>query len=689
MTIPGFTGAASRYRLTLNYTGSAAASPVVDADLVSLQKFLQPACRTGFTYCDEGYCANLRSDVKNCGSCGHECDLGTRCVKGFCMCGSIKCLNGLCSNGKCTCPTGTTLCSGACINLQTDSANCGSCGHTCLSGQECIAGGCKCPDISCKGTCVDSQNDPNNCGGCGIACAKGLVCSSSKCVCPGTFQIPCNGKCCPEGQACNGDSCSCPVAGQKLCTGDNYCCGGPGDLSSQECCVGYGGLSYCTDTSDDFEHCGSCNNDCTGKVTGENAGCYHGVCGNCYDDSSCTNADPLAICCITKGMRMCTNSQTDPLNCGGCGIGCTPGIEACCGGACTNIQNNGANCGACGRSCGYMQDCCGGECYYVDGCNICCGTQVVNSCVDSSNCGTCGNACGADQICCDGVCSEMALYSNSNYIFSNDCQIIHGLTVALQVTQDIVSDSGFSIQVNANSASANYIDAVQQYGFLIMGNSIQGFINNWEGDALTKLVYELTGLCSTTLNNGIPSGYSLTLQLLNDSSGNVVGARYLVYGDGNYLADKTVLGIAQADLAPITAFTVDVVGPWGGLGTTFSPGGAGSLTYGVSGGQLRPLCSVPACAEARGVQTTETSNASYGTLREFPSQSITQQFSVKPRTCTQTNGPCTGARGSDTCVTVNGVTQCCHSNWLYGWYPWIKGCSDGQIENKSCSGPCY
>jgi uncharacterized repeat protein (TIGR01451 family) len=41
-----------------------------------------------------------------------------------------------------SCPTGQTDCGGICVDLQTDSQNCGTCGNSCPSGYTCSSGGC-------------------------------------------------------------------------------------------------------------------------------------------------------------------------------------------------------------------------------------------------------------------------------------------------------------------------------------------------------------------------------------------------------------------------------------------------------------------------------------------------------------------------------------------------------------------
>jgi hypothetical protein len=49
------------------------------------------------------------------------------------------CTGGICQNGQCACPPGLLLCGGACVDEQTDNANCGACGVECSA---CTAGQC-------------------------------------------------------------------------------------------------------------------------------------------------------------------------------------------------------------------------------------------------------------------------------------------------------------------------------------------------------------------------------------------------------------------------------------------------------------------------------------------------------------------------------------------------------------------
>ena len=54
----------------------------------------------------------------------------------------------VCSDGLCQgiCPAGLALCSGACVDLTTDEAHCGSCDIACEAGDVCANGDCMSPE---------------------------------------------------------------------------------------------------------------------------------------------------------------------------------------------------------------------------------------------------------------------------------------------------------------------------------------------------------------------------------------------------------------------------------------------------------------------------------------------------------------------------------------------------------------
>jgi hypothetical protein len=148
------------------------------------------------------------SDERNCGECGNRCINGP--VVGKC------CHNQCCYPPHQCCPTAVA---GAvvpvCTDLSSDPANCGDCGHRCLTstGQkgDCCNSECCFPPRKCcripgaVPVCTNLASDPNNCGDCGHKCptdATGQVgvCCRGQCCPPGS--ICCNGKCCPPGSAC-------------------------------------------------------------------------------------------------------------------------------------------------------------------------------------------------------------------------------------------------------------------------------------------------------------------------------------------------------------------------------------------------------------------------------------------------------------------------------------------------------
>lgn len=114
----------------------------------------------------------------------------------------------------------------------------------------------------------------------------------------------------------------------------------------------------------------------------------------------------------------CVNVQTDPANCGGCGVACAadqicnagacecPAGSSLCGDACVDTKSDAANCGGCGKRCEANAVCDDGACAVecAAGKELC-----VSGCVDLSadrfNCGQCGNRCAQGQSCVAGRCT--------------------------------------------------------------------------------------------------------------------------------------------------------------------------------------------------------------------------------------------------------------------------------------------
>jgi GH18 family chitinase len=70
----------------------------------------------------------------------------------------------VCRAGECVCAgAGLSDCAGACVDLQTDDAHCGSCGHACPPGQHCEAGACV-ADAAPDGGSGDGRTDAGDGG---------------------------------------------------------------------------------------------------------------------------------------------------------------------------------------------------------------------------------------------------------------------------------------------------------------------------------------------------------------------------------------------------------------------------------------------------------------------------------------------------------------------------------------------
>ena len=228
------------------------------------------------------------------------------------------------------------------------------------------------------------------------------------------------------------------------------------------------------------------------------------------------------------------------------------------------------------------------------------------------------------------------LGSNSNYILYSDCNSLINLSVTINVTEDMVWQStsgspptadGFGFQLNAYSTPGQ-LCAYQQYVIVLVEAELSGWVDNWGANG--QLMNEMVGL--TTLPNvTIPAGYSIQISLANDNDGNIVGATYDVIDNlGNTQAKVTqdllaIAGVTSADLAPITAFELDLVGPYNSESAVLSSG-AGTITY-EAASLLTVLSQEPSCTESSAI-TAETANSFYGPLPAAPSNTFTQSFNV-------------------------------------------------------------
>ena len=266
------------------------------------------SCADGLTACC-GKCVDTNSDPEHCGGCADGCDSGgAAATNGPCADGEV-CDNGVCAA---SCSSGLEDCGGACVDLQTDSTNCGSCGTLCGSGLVCANGscsnsGCDTGKTECSGSCVNLQNDPGHCGSCGNACGSGEQCSVGLCIADGP--------------------CTTPV--------------GSSDADYQAC------DGSCVDLNSDPSHCGACNTVCTGSDV-----CADGTC-----QASCNNSE-------TSCNGACVDLTTSFDNCGSCGTTCNDAsvctFDMCTSSACTN--QSGA------QACNDGKDCTTDTCDPVDGC---------------------------------------------------------------------------------------------------------------------------------------------------------------------------------------------------------------------------------------------------------------------------------------------------------------------------------
>ncbi|MDX2052539.1 MAG: hypothetical protein SFV15_09125 [Polyangiaceae bacterium] len=465
-------------------------------------------CSTGSCNVDLGACTDCGSDAdcmdpnkprcdtasKECAPCvptNDNCPQGKKCVA---VNDSFACADGCKNDGDCSAANGpnSICCGDVCVDKSSDSAHCGQCGMSCGTG------------TCCSAACVNFDTDPNNCGGCGRVCSNmniaTPICDGGQCVgaCDSGFgdcdsDKRTNGcevslhtdtaNCGRCGAACSSNNISAPACAGGACTG--ACNSGTADCNNDKLTDG------CEiDTTTNADNCGGCGMACSAggmqTRTCANSQC-NGTCatgaGDCDNNkrtngceldttSSADNCGGCGMVCSNAGMqtRTCAanacngtcaagkadcnankktdgceiDTNTDPNNCGGCGIVCSNAgmqtrtcVAGVCSGTCAagkadcngnkqadgceiDIATNPDNCGGCGMACSNTgmatRTCGGGNCNgtcaapaadcngnkRVDGCEI-------NTATNPDNCGGCGSVCSnsnmATRTCGAGVCN--------------------------------------------------------------------------------------------------------------------------------------------------------------------------------------------------------------------------------------------------------------------------------------------
>jgi hypothetical protein len=139
-------------------------------------------CGDGLTKCGNA-CADLSSDVNNCGGCGQACALPNATAH----CAGATCQVASCLPGYRNCDAKAA--NGCEIHSDSDVFNCGACGTVCgpysnataqCNGGFCAIGACSQGQGDCDkwltDGCETSLWTEQNCGACGNVCDLGWTC---------------------------------------------------------------------------------------------------------------------------------------------------------------------------------------------------------------------------------------------------------------------------------------------------------------------------------------------------------------------------------------------------------------------------------------------------------------------------------------------------------------------------------
>jgi hypothetical protein len=254
--------------------------------------------------------------------------------------------------------------------------------------------------------------------------------------------------------------------------------------------------------------------------------------------------------------------------------------------------------------------------------------------------------------------------SNHNYFMYGDGRPIRGLTVTIDIAEDVAAPTGLNMQLNAYSP-AGATCVYQQYCMGIdpkfetrLGWSNENFPSKeyrWLLHNRYRLpchapdpteqtckgdIFNMHGVVGffPRITNRLPVRAKFIWELINNADGAIVGAQYsFVNPQGKKTSTGPQLiktfklegGAANIDadaVVPIHAFQMNIVGLNNGAHAELGSG-AGSITYQATD-VLMPLGKQPPNVAAQGVFTAESSNIKYDQVSAQQQQKIVQNFHV-------------------------------------------------------------
>jgi hypothetical protein len=244
---------------------------------------------------------------------------------------------------------------------------------------------------------------------------------------------------------------------------------------------------------------------------------------------------------------------------------------------------------------------------------------------------------------------EVGLKSNFNYYLHDNGSIIHDLLATIDIKEDLVlsNAAGWTIQLNGYSPPTDSDTWVfQQFSIGLeppAGTSLVASICQWAfssalsgPSALSLKLMDFVSFVELSQAQTIPAGSQLSIRLLGDPSGTIFAGNFSATIGGKTtlqtldMRQETLIGgstPSAANFAPITAFTLNIVG-WGGCSVSTFSGGSGTITYSSNVSRFEGLNVEPKNLGLAQDITCETSNVGYGQISVGLRSKVTQTFSI-------------------------------------------------------------